>query len=268
MTIDEITALDPQKIKKVEYIDLPGMRYGNVGTVINFVLKRIEYGLSLGGNAQIALTSPYTNDQVFLKYNNRKSELGLNYRISYSKYKDSFKDEYLKLFLPNQKLVLSKEGVKEPIKSERHDLSLSYNWHNEEKTVFNVVFRNQFSVPDQVSKQNVIDELNKMNYTSLLHTKNRNYTPSIDLYFQQELGKNQTFLTNVVATYISSDYFRNYQENNQNESLYNYSYNTDGKKQTLQAEAIYENRFSQAIDFSVGLRFTQSHTENIYTMEV
>ena len=81
-----------------------------------------------------------------------------------------------------------------------------------------------------------------MNYTSLLHTKNRNYTPSIDLYFQQELGKNQTFLTNVVATYISSDYFRNYQENNQNESLYNYSYNTDGKKQTLQAEAIYENR--------------------------
>lgn len=267
VTIDEITALDPQKIKKVEYIDLPGMRYGNVGTVINFVLKRIEYGLSLGGNAQIALTSPYTNDQVFLKYNNRKSELGLNYRISYSKYKDSFKDEYLKLFLPNQKLVLSKEGVKEPIKSERHDLSLSYNWHNEEKTVFNVVFRNQFSVPDQVSKQNVIDELNKMNYTSLLHTKNRNYTPSIDLYFQQELGKNQTFLTNVVATYISSDYFRNYQENNQNESLYNYSYNTDGKKQTLQAEAIYENRFSQAIDFSVGLRFTQSHTENIYTME-
>lgn len=26
VTIDEITALDPQKIKKVEYIDLPGMR--------------------------------------------------------------------------------------------------------------------------------------------------------------------------------------------------------------------------------------------------
>lgn len=271
VTMDEVTALDPKRVQRVEYIDMPGVRYGDAGTVINFRLKPVEHGLAVGGNAQVALTAPFTNDQLFVRYNNRRSEFGLNYRVAYSDYDDSYSEKRLSLLLPEGSRTLTRQGERAPLKNHSHDISLSYNWRNDAGTLLNAVFRNKIGLPERTIRQRVTDEMNEQTYSSLLHTRDRSYTPSLDLYLQQEIGDRQTLLANLVGTYFSTDYDRGYREwdADPRAPTADYSYHTDGKKGSVMAEAIYENRVARTLTLSAGLRYSHSYTENAYagTME-
>ena len=51
--LPEVKSLRPDEIVKVEYHDNPGLRYGNVGAVINIILKK----KSSGGNFAVDLTN-------------------------------------------------------------------------------------------------------------------------------------------------------------------------------------------------------------------
>ena len=51
--LPEVKSLRPDDIAKVEYHDNPGLRYGNVGAVINIILK----WRNSGGNFSVDLTN-------------------------------------------------------------------------------------------------------------------------------------------------------------------------------------------------------------------
>ena len=265
VSMNEILAVSPQRIMKIEYIDLPGLRYGEVGTVINIILKKPEKGFSTGGNTRTGLTTPYENSFLYLKYNNRQSEFGINYNYLYSNYSDCFKNEILVLQIPDQNLNLTRSGIKSREKSIYHNISLSYNWRNDDNTVFNAIFRNNISRPIFTNKQYVDDELSKTSYLSSLITKDRNYTPALDLYFQHSFDEKQTIVANIVTTYIASDYVRDYSEMEENDNLRSdFSYNTNGKKYSLLSEIIYENKLSTSATLSSGIKYSQANLKNVY----
>lgn len=264
-TTDEILTINPQRIKKIEYIDLPGIKYGEAGTVINFILKKPEKGFSTGGNNQTAITSIFTNNLIYLKYNKKKSEFGINYNTTYQNLGDNFRNERITFLFPDENLQLIKNGIKAPHKSKRHNLSLSYNWNKEENTVFNVLLKNNYSHPDITSKQQIYDGINNKKFHSYLRTNDYSYTPTLDLYFQHALTDKQAIIANVVGSHISSDYKRVYQERLENNDLLSdYSYNTDGKKYSLLSEIIYENRLNKAVMLSTGIKYAQGYIENSY----
>lgn len=67
-TVQDALAILPSQVMKVEYIDMPGARYGDgVAAVINLITKRASEGLSGGTNWKNAATTGYGNDNFFLK---------------------------------------------------------------------------------------------------------------------------------------------------------------------------------------------------------
>ena len=54
-TIDQIRALLPETIKRVEWIDNPGLRYGGANYVLNFIVSNPTVGGSFQGQARPAL---------------------------------------------------------------------------------------------------------------------------------------------------------------------------------------------------------------------
>ncbi|MCC8187027.1 MAG: carboxypeptidase-like regulatory domain-containing protein [Bacteroides sp.] len=84
----EILALRPSEVVRIEYIDNPGIRYADEGVsaVINFIVKRQSSGVSGGINLNNAFTTGMGNDNIYIKANNKRSEFGLNYYMSYRDY--------------------------------------------------------------------------------------------------------------------------------------------------------------------------------------
>jgi hypothetical protein len=268
VTIDEVVSVNPLRIIKIEYIDLPGLRYGDVGAVINLILKKPEKGFSIGGSTRTALTSLYSNNSVNIKYNNKLSEFGLNYNFFYSDFPDCYTDERQIFQLPDYNLELIKTGIKSPNKTTTNNIALSYNWNYNEKIIFNTIFRNRLASPDNFASQLINDGLNNIKYNSFLNTKDRNYSPALDTYFQYSLDNKQTFIANFVTTYISSDYQRIYQEFGEDDQLRDdLSYDTKGKRYSLLSELDYENKLSKTTTFSSGINFSQAYTENLYLQQ-
>ena len=73
----EIQALSPEQIVRVEYIDNPGVRYGEVGTVIDFIVKNPTSGGSFMGDLTQSVNRGFGEYWLAAKANSGKSEFGL-----------------------------------------------------------------------------------------------------------------------------------------------------------------------------------------------
>ena len=267
----QVQALRPDEVLRVEYIDNPDMRYANtdVEAVINYVVKHRESGVAGGFNLTNAVTTGFGNDNVYIKVNHKLSEFGFNYYVSYRDYDDRFVNETQSFRLPEGNRDRNLKGVTTPFNYADHNLELNYNLTKPEKYVFNASFTdNLFRSPHNDYGQ-VIQEEGENDIYSFTRKINNSNSPSLNLYGKVLLPKDQELVLNVVGTYISSDYERNYNEAlTEGGAPYSeYIYSTDGKRYSLIGEGIYKKSFKN-VALSGGLKYTLAYTNNKYVGDV
>lgn len=271
----DITALRPDEVVRVEYIDNPGVRYsdGSIDAVINFVVKRRYAGYVGGLGTMQAFTTGFNNSNAYFKYNYKKSEFCIYYNFSYRGYDERKVDSENTYFFPDgtqrQRQYL---GYNTDFMYTTNTVQLGYNLADPDKYTLNVsLYYNQYNTPkygsNQLAKETSMPDLYLYNKKS-----KKMYTPSLDIYWSLNLPKKQNITANVVGTYIGTDY--NYLSSNylfnqspeqsmQADPVNDYSYSTTGRKYSLISEAIYTKNFEKEV-FSAGGEYTVSHTDNAY----
>lgn len=271
----DITALRPDEVVRVEYIDNPGVRYsdGSIDAVINFVVKRRYAGYVGGLGTMQAFTTGFNNSNAYFKYNYKKSEFCIYYNFSYRGYDERKVDSENTYFFPDgterRRQYL---GYNTDFMYTTNTVQLGYNLAEPDKYTLNVsLYYNQNNTPkygsNQLAKETSMPDLYLYNKKS-----KKMYTPSLDIYWSMNLPKKQNITANVVGTYIGTDY--NYLSSNyllnqspeqsmQADPVNDYSYSTTGRKYSLISEAIYTKNFEKEV-FSAGGEYTVSHTDNAY----
>lgn len=80
----DMLSLDPKSIVKIDFIDSPGVRYGDgVAYVINILTRRVASGYSCGTELTPLLTLMNGNGYVYGRWNIGKNELALSYIVDY-----------------------------------------------------------------------------------------------------------------------------------------------------------------------------------------
>lgn len=271
----DITALRPDEVVRVEYIDNPGVRYsdGSIDAVINFVVKRRYAGYVGGLGTMQAFTTGFNNSNAYFKYNYKKSEFCIYYNFSYRGYDERKVDSENTYFFPDgtqrQRQYL---GYNTDFMYTTNTVQLGYNLAEPDKYTLNVsLYYNQNNTPkygyNQLAKETSMPDL------YIYNTKSKKmYIPSLDIYWSLNLPKKQNITANVVGTYIGTDYnnlSRNYlfsqspEQSMQADPVNDYSYSTTGRKYSLISEAIYTKNFNREV-FSAGGEYTVSHTDNAY----
>lgn len=267
-TLQEVLAILSTQVIKVEYINTPGARYGEgIASVVNFITRRAPAGISGGTSMKNAVAIGYGNDNFYLKYNHKSSEFAMNYNLTYRDYDKRHTDVHQSLVMPDGIVrSLIKEGINSPIKAQQHDLSLTYNLTNTEVSVFNVKLSNCWQNTPYYNSIQLIRETGENDLTSNTGINDKSFSPALDIYYQLNLPSNQSLMANVVGTYISSDYLRDYAEYLANHTPVGnkYGYTVDGSKRSVISELIYEKTFHDNILWSSGINYKQSHTENHY----
>ena len=271
----DITALRPDEVVRVEYIDNPGVRYsdGSIDAVINFVVKRRYAGYVGGLGTMQAFTTGFNNSNAYFKYNYKKSEFCIYYNFSYRGYDERKVDSENTYFFPDgtqrQRQYL---GYNTDFMYTTNTVQLGYNLAEPDKYTLNVsLYYNQNNIPkygyNQLAKETSMPDLYIYNKKS-----KKMYIPSLDIYWSLNLPKKQNITANVVGTYIGTDYnnlSRNYlfsqspEQSMQADPVNDYSYSTTGRKYSLISEAIYTKNFNREV-FSAGGEYTVSHTDNAY----
>ena len=254
----EMLALNPKDIAKIDFINNPGVRYGDgIAYVIDIVTRRNESGYTVGTDLTSALTTLQGDGMVYGKWNKGKSELSLSYDVSGYRTKGEKSRQTADYTLKDGRIyTIERNDVESLRKSISHDTKLTYNWADSTATVFHASLSGVFNnAPDNYTVKDVVDGTRQYKATS--RAKDKSYSPVLDIYFFRQLTPRQSITANAVGTYISTQTSSFYDEGAP------YKYDVDGKTASLLTEVIYENRL-KPFTFSTGLNYSYKHIKNDY----
>ena len=260
----DVQALSPKEIIRVEYHDNPGVRYGNVAAVLDYIVKRETTGGSVNMNLSNSPVTVFGDDQVAIRLNHKKSEFGLQYSTRYRNF--NARKEALETYNfgdgTNMQRVLN--GIPTYIMETTHNTSLNYSLVEADKYYFNATLRYSFTKERKKSYSLLYEKRTPEQITDVRSGgESRSHLPSLDLYYMRTLKNKQTITANIVGTYINTDANQNYTEKEEEEVLSDVLSNVLGKKYSLIGEGIYEKNW----DFgrlSSGVKHSQAWTDNTY----
>ena len=255
---EEMLALDPKLIGKVDFIDNPGVRYGeDIAYVVNIVTKRNDTGYTLGTDVTSLLTTWQGDGMVYGKWNSGKSEFSASYDFSGNKSNGSEVKETGDYTLNDGSIrTIERNDVETLRKGLTHNVKLTYNYADSTAYVFQVSLSDNIgNEPGNYSIKDVID--GGVHQTATYRNSSRSNSPVLDLYLFRQLTPRQSITANAVGTYINtntSDYF--------DEGI-PYKYDVKGRTASALTEVIYENKL-KPFDFSAGLNYRYKYTKNDY----
>lgn len=267
-TNEEVTALLPEEIVRVEFLEDPGLRYGDAGAVVNYIVRRYDTGGSIGYNGAQSVKSGFGNHNVTGKVNFKKSEFTFYYgnrlqyfnEIWYDK-KETFTFEDGTQYHRNQYAEANKK------KNIQQWGAITYNLQDADNYMLNAtVGFSHDNDPDLRMKGELYTEEFPNSVTDRDEwNHDRSLSPYIDLYFQKDLKHKQFLALNIVGTYINTKNRSSYTELLDGTPVVDYYSGVRGKKYSLIAEGIYEKGFQDGSRLSTGIRHTQGYTNNDYS---
>lgn len=255
----EMTALDPKDILRIDFIDKPGVRYGeSLAYVINIITRRNDSGYSVGTDITSAITTIQGDGMAYGKWNKGKSEWSVSYDINGGKSKGSKILQTANYTLTDGSIYTIERNDMETLRKYiSHNAKLTYNWADSTATVFQTSLSGALNkTPDNYSIKEIID--GNHSYKATSRDGSKDLSPVLDIYFFRQLTPKQSITANAVGTFISTKTNSFYDEGTP------YIYNVDGKSASLLSEMIYENRL-KPFTLSAGLNYRYKHTRNDYT---
>ena len=255
----EMTALDPKDILRIDFIDKPGVRYGeSLAYVINIITRRNDSGYSVGTDITSAISTIQGDGMAYGKWNKGKSEWSVSYDINGGKSKGSKILQTANYTLTDGSIyTIERNDVETLRKYISHNAKLTYNWADSTATVFQTSLSGALNkTPDNYSIKEIID--GNHSYKATSRDGSKDLSPVLDIYFFRQLTPKQSITANAVGTFISTKTNSFYDEGTP------YIYNVDGKSASLLSEMIYENRL-KPFTLSAGLNYRYKHTRNDYT---
>ena len=255
----EMISLDPKLISRIDFIDNPGVRYGE-GTayVVNIITRKAGKGYTTGTDATAAMTSQQGNATVYGKWNTGKSELSLSADIGGYRLKNLQNSEMADYILNDGSIhSIERKNVETLMSYLQHGLNLTYNLADSASYVFQASLSGSIGrTPGNHTVKDITDGAE--HYSATGRESNRSMSPVIDLYFFRQITPRQSVTANVVSTYIKTN------ATSSNDEGGPYRYDVDGKTMSVMSEAIYENRL-KPFTLSAGLNHSYKYTRNDYT---
>lgn len=266
-TIEQVKALLPATIKRVEWIDNPGLRYGDANYVLNLIVSNPTVGGSFMAEAQPALNCAWGKYNASAKFNIGRSQWEIG---TYFKLTDGIKAhrDYDETFtMPDwTKLTRTETPISGKLNNTQGTGWISYNYIKPDTTVFYVqLFANRF-FSDRTCYNGLLSLSNGENNILLNDDSGRKgTTPGISAYFEQHLANRQTFVIDFNASLYSGHSYSDHTELHEDATDYITNAGTyiKDRNQAYAIEADYIKQWRSS-KFTAGASYTANRNRSLY----
>lgn len=238
-SIDDVNALQPKDIEKVEYSRFTPARYADSGNsgFISITLKRRNDGGQVYAWGRSAVTTAFVDANIRASYHQGPSQLTLQYSPSWRNYQEVY-DNTTESYVGDDFRVDLEEHDRNPFSYHYHALKLKYDFSPGKKTLFSATFSATPHFNKSRSIAHTIDsELGTYDNNNL--TTSKDFTPSLDLFLRQDFNEKNSLEAQVVGTLSSSDYRRDNNYFFSDGSEESYIMNVDSRRRSLISEISY-----------------------------
>lgn len=269
-SIDQVRALLPETIKRVEWIDNPGLRYSGANYVLNLIVTNPTAGGSMMTQARPALNQAWGFYMADTKFNIGRSqwEVGGNFKLtnklkSHRDYTETF------TYTDGQSVTRDETSRGGTMDNSMANLWASYNYIKPDTTIFMAQLGYQRNLHDRFVYNGLLALSNGADDILLTDINgNQGGTPTLSLYWQQNFAHKQMFIVDFNSSFYSGRSFSSYLEqlpDAQNPWDYVTSINTEIKdrNQAYAVEANYVKKWRNS-RFTAGASYTANRNRSRY----
>jgi hypothetical protein len=266
-TIEQVKNLLPETIKRVEWLDNPGLRYQGAAAVLNFIVANPTLGGSFMFDGMQALNSAWGPYNASLKLNKGRSQWSVTtqYKLtnrirSYRDYNETF------TFADRESLTRTESPIDGYTSDNRGYLQFDYSYVKPDTTTFWIAMRGyeQFGSGSLsnglMAQSNGDDDIHLRDYST-----SKGFYPSLSAYFEQHFAHNQTIAIDANASFYNGSSLRTYTEHNNvtNALLNDVNTSIKDRNQAYGVEADYIKKWSNS-NLTAGLSYSANRNRSTY----
>lgn len=266
-TVDQVRALLPETVRRVEWIDNPGLRYGGASYVLNFIVANPTAGGSLQASGRQALNTAWGFYMADAKFNSGRSqwEAGANFKLT-NKIKTH--RDYTETFTypDGSSLTRNEDSRGGSMDNSMGNVWASYSFIKPDTTVFmaelgwNQGFTDKFLYRGLLSLSDGSPDI-------LLTDSHgdKGSTPSLSLYWQQSLPRKQTLIVSFNGSFYFGRTYSDYIERHGDATspIADIHTNIRDRNQAYAVEADYIKNWANA-RFTAGVNYSANRNRSQY----
>lgn len=264
-TDNQIRAVKPQDVVRVEYFDIPPARYANrADQVVNLITRNPENGYVYGADLTSAFTTGFINGSAYANFTKGKNNFGLEYNIYLRDYKDRTSMNIYDYNLNNIHYRTENQrneyfGYTDQTIALRYTNSDSDKYAFQAKLDMNISSSFAYANGTSLFYQNSL--LN--NHSTYKHSNSNYSKPTLDLYYSRKLGKKDELSLNVVGSMYTT---KSIDETREWETIsgaeqYNYLTNLEADQKGIVGEIAYTHSFEKG-KLNSGYRISNNSIDN------
>lgn len=263
-TMDDVNALQPKDIEKIEYSRFIPARYADSGKsgYVSIILKKRNDGGQFCAWGRSAVNTAFVDGNVRASYHQGPSQFTLLYNPSWRNYQQVY-DYVTESLIGDDFKINLEEHDRNPFNYQYHAIRLKYDFSPSAKTLFSATF----SVTPNTNKRRTIAhtiDSEQGEYDNNSVSSNKALTPTLDIFLHQDFNDKNSLEVQVVGTLSSSDYRRDNNYIFADGTDASYIMNVDSRRRSLISEVSYIHNFSDKTSLSAGYQNTVSHSKNTY----
>lgn len=238
----DLRTLRPENILRMEYFDIPPARYAEFGSVLNVITKEREDGFAVGINLMsIAVTTGFVNNNVYVKYNKGKHQFSFDHSIYRRNYHNrQYGNTYDYTFKKSD--YLRENKGKDKFGYDDNYINLTYSNQEEDKYAFQARISPNFFIyhADGEDKIEYTVDKSKTERTGTSRSRQKVFSPVVDLYYWKQLKNKQELAFNVVGTaFNTSNIYTNKEYDTDGLLTLNDDMNEQNRKYSIIGEVNY-----------------------------
>lgn len=214
-SIDQVRALLPETVRRVEWIDNPGLRYNGAAYVLNFIVANPTAGGSLQAEAVPALNAPWGYAWADLKLNSGRSQWKMGGNIKYCDKLKSHRDYIEKFTLPDGTQLTRNETSRGGyLDNTMGQAWLSYNYIKPDTTVFYAGLQTNHTFSNKARYDGLMTVSGDGTDDFLLtdYSGSDGTNPTLSAYLEQHFEGQQTLVVDFSASLYFGKSFSEYIE--------------------------------------------------------
>ncbi len=267
-TIEQVQQLLPETIKRVEWIDNPGLRYNGATAVLNFIISNPLAGGSLMTDAQQALNAAWGKYRTALKINNGRSQWGASANFKLTNHMSAYREYRETFLLPDGSAIERTERPDGGYLSDTYGgLQLDYSYIKPDTTVFWVALHGYKQWPEASLYRSIMSQTDGLTDVLISDFDTQNgFTPSFAAYWEQHLPHRQLIAVDFSGSLYNGRTKRDYSEQEDAGSgamLSQVHTSIKDRNQAYGIEADYIKNWSQS-KFTAGISYKANRNRSIY----
>lgn len=266
-SVDQVRALEPETIKRVEWIDNPGLRYKGANYVLNLIVVNPTVGGSLMASARPALNQAWGFYFADAKFNTGPSqfEVGAQFKLT-----DGLKThrDYSETFTypDGESLTRNETSRGGSMDNSIGNFWASYNYIKPDTTVFMVNLHSFSKFTDRFRYDGLLSLSNGMDDILLSDIQgSKGTTPSVSAYLEHHLPHSQLLVVDFKGSFYQGRSYSDYIERlpHSSDPLTDIHTMIRDRNQAYAVEADYIKNWSNS-RLTAGISYTANRNRSTY----